>query len=88
MKTLVIHPQDDTTSVLKIVYENHINDWTIITDPNISNKNLKNLIKNHDRIIIMGHGSPNGLFNPNMGGFLIDSSFVYLLREKKENVYI
>lgn len=87
MKTLVIHPQDKSTDVLKIIYENK-KDWTIINECNISNKKLKNLIYNHDRIIMMGHGSPDGLFNPGTGGFLIDLSFIDLLKEKQECVYI
>ena len=53
-----------------------------------SNNKLKDLIKQHDRIIIMGHGSPMGLFNPSMCGFIINFRHVYLLKEKKECVYI
>lgn len=51
---------------------------------------LKPLIKAHDRIIMMGHGTEKGLLSvepKNVAkffsmGFLVDSNFVYLLREK------
>lgn len=84
MKTLVIHPKDTTTDVLSIIYEGKKN-WKIINHY-ISNVIIKELIKEHDRIIMMGHGTPNGLLG--YGRFIINSSFVYLLKEKKENVYI
>lgn len=89
MKTLVIHPSDKTTDVLKIIYENHISDWTIINDYNISNKKIKSLIYNHDRIIMIGHGSPSGLFNPhNYCKYIIDERHISLLKYKKDCVYI
>jgi hypothetical protein len=52
MKTLVIHPKDDSTYFLSTIYEGK--DWTIINDRGKSL--LKKLIKTHDRIIMMGHG--------------------------------
>ena len=82
MKTLVIHPQDYTTDVLSLTYKDKKN-WTIINDCNISNDELTEQIKQHDRIIIMGHGSPNGLFNPVNPGFLIDKRHTFYLRQKK-----
>ena len=87
MKTLVIHPHDDTTNVLSIIYKDK-KDWTIINDCNISNNKLTEQIKQHDRIIMLGHGSPNGLFNPVNPGFLIDKRHVFYLRQMKNNVYI
>ena len=81
-KTLVIHPDDRSTDFLKLIYENK-NDWTIVNDCNITSIELKNLIKNHDRIIMMGHGSPSGLFNPQKYTLLIDDTFAPLLRTKE-----
>jgi hypothetical protein len=77
MKTLVIHPDDRSTDFLKLIYEGK--DWTIINDHNVcrSRKQITELIKSHDRIIMMGHGYPGGLFFT-----CIDSGMVYLLREK------
>jgi hypothetical protein len=49
MKTLVIHPKDQTTDFLSIIYQDK--DWTLITD-NPSKKYLKEQIKSHDRIIV------------------------------------
>lgn len=77
MSTLVIHPSDPTTDFLSEIYKDK--DWTIIRD-RISNRQLYLHIKNHDNIIMLGHGTPNGLLGWN--NFVIDSSWVYLLREK------
>ena len=82
MQTLVIHPKDETTDFLSVIYADK--DWTVVnTRP--SKSKLKELIKSHDRIIMLGHGTKDGLII--MEGaynyhFLIDSSLVYLLREK------
>lgn len=77
MKTLVIHPLDNTTEFLSKIYKDK--DWSIIRH-NVSKKDLKSAIKEHDRIIMLGHGLPQGLLGFNR--FIIDSKIVYLLREK------
>ena len=77
MKTLVIHPKDSTTDFLSEIYREK--DWTII-NTNISKKVLKEQIKTHDRIVMLGHGTEKGLLGFNK--FVIDSTWVYLLREK------
>ncbi len=58
---------------------------TIIRN-NLSNSELKRLISEHDRIIMLGHGTEDGLIGFNK--FIINSSLVYLLRDKKELVCI
>lgn len=78
MKTLVIHPQDPSTDFLKEIYKD--TDWTII-NYNVSHSKLKELIKNHDKIIMLGHGTSDGLLG--FGRHIINSSLVYLLREKQ-----
>lgn len=78
MKTLVIHPKDESTDFLKAIYADK--NWTIIND-NPSHSKLKTLIKEHDRIIMLGHGSQDGLYG--FDRFVIDSTLVYLLREKE-----
>ena len=78
MKTLVIHSPDPSTDVLKLIYKDK--DWTVINDYN-SNKEIIEAIKAHDRIIMLGHGIPNGLIGKQMS-LVINSSHVYLLREK------
>ena len=83
MKTLVIHPYDITTKMLDVYGDK---DWTVITDPHTSKKTIKAEIKAHDRIIMLGHGTKDGLI-AKLGlynhRFIIDSSLVYLLREKE-----
>jgi hypothetical protein len=90
MKTLIIHPKDSSTSFLDIVY-NPIKNKTVITGGQ-SKSQVKELIESHDRVMMMGHGSPHGLFSvgqfKNSDGFIIDESMVSLLSEKQDNVYI
>jgi hypothetical protein len=90
MKTLVIHPQDDSTFFLDIVYRN-IEDLTLITG-GVSKLELAELIIEHDRVMMMGHGSPGGLFSVGQfktnNGYIIDNSFVDLLKEKDNSVFI
>lgn len=79
MKTLVIHPEDSTTDVLCVIYEGK--DWTVIRD--IPHKSaLIEAINAHDRIIMLGHGTPQGLINTKQKNLAIDSTFVYLLKDK------
>ena len=82
-KTLVIHLADKTTDFLKIIYKDHLKDWTIVNDGNISNKDLVELIKSHDRIIMMGHGVPSGLINPQRFGLIINDTHADLLKTKE-----
>ncbi len=88
MKTLVIHPSDPSTDMLKHVYMGK--DYTVIQNPNVSPEALRQAIIAHDRIIMLGHGVPQGLIDPNVmtrrGGhsrwYLIDDSFGKLLKTK------
>lgn len=77
MKTLVIHPKNSTTDFLSVIYSDK--DWTVI-NTDASKKLLKEQIKEHDRILMLGHGTEKGLLGFNK--FVIDSTLVYLLREK------
>lgn len=79
MKTLVIHPKDTTTDFLSDIYKDK--DWTVITEK-ISKSQLKIEIIHHDRIIMLGHGSEDGLFDLKNYRFVISSELVYLLRPK------
>lgn len=85
MKTLVIHPLDPSTDFLSVIYDNKT-DWVVVRN-NISNSKLKKLIKEHERVIMLGHGCDKGLFTPTSkteqyGRLIINSSHVYLLRHK------
>lgn len=79
MKTLVIHPKDESTQFLTKIYKDR--DWTLI-DSKQSKRSIKEAIISHDRIIMMGHGCEKGLFDSNFDT-IIDSNYVYLLREKE-----
>ena len=50
------------------------------------------LIDEHDRVMMMGHGSPAGLFAvgqiKNTGAYIIDQSMIPYIKQKKDNVYI
>lgn len=85
MKNLVIHPQDRSTDFLMPIYDN-ISDATIVNS-GLSKAEVAQLIMEHDRILMMGHGSPFGLFSvgrfnsPN--GYIIDSTMVDILEDKE-----
>jgi len=94
MKTLIIHPSDESTTFLEIVYKN-IPNKTVVTG-GISKMEVIRLIESHDRVMMMGHGSPGGLFNigqftdcgSKYGGYIIDQSIVPLLKQKDNSVFI
>ena len=95
MKTLIIHPQDESTFFLDIVY-NPIPNKTVITG-GISKDEVRELIESHDRVMMMGHGSPYGLFSIGRfydgskrygGGYIIDQTMVEALSKKDHSVFI
>ncbi len=90
MRTLIIHPEDPSTDFLHPIYEK-LPDITVITG-GISYMDVRQLIKEHDRVIAMGHGSPYGLFSmgkfPNSGVYIIDGMMSDLLSEKNNNIYV
>lgn len=90
MRTLIVHPKDQTTNFLKKIYE-PISNKTVIRG-GIGKNELKKRIKNHDRVIMLGHGSPWGLLSvgqfPDAGSYVIDYSYTDLLSSKKGNIFI
>ena len=97
MKILVIHPQDSSTDFLIPIYMNlksfpDFDDVTIIRG-GMTKDEVNEQIKQHDRIMMMGHGSPSGLFSVGkfddmyLTGFIIDRNTVPLL-ENKECIFI
>jgi hypothetical protein len=90
MKTLIVHPEDYSTKFLDIVYA-PIENKTLVTG-GVSKTELMTLIQEHDRVMMMGHGSPGGLFSvgkfKNTGAYIIDQSMVPYLKSKKDNVFI
>jgi hypothetical protein len=92
---LIIHPEDDSTTFLDIVYRN-IPNKTVVTG-GLKKSEVVDLIKSHDRIMMMGHGSPGGLFGVGqfiddrfnrMCNYIIDESMVPHLKEKEDSVFI
>lgn len=90
MKTLIIHPEDETTNFLSIVYQ-PIQNKTVVTG-GINKTQLQKLIQSHDRVMMMGHGTDDGLLSigqfPEMGWHVIDRCLVPLLEIKPHNVFI
>ena len=87
MKTLVIHPSDNSTTFLKPIYEG-IEDKTVITHGKRRDEIIE-LIESHDRVMMMGHGSPSGLFGIGFERmFVIDGGLVEHLNKKENNVFI
>jgi len=93
-KVLVIHPKDESTDFLKYVYKDY--DYDVITDPNYDRRKLAQQIDLHDKIIMLGHGTDQGLLNPSYiwswndnywaskgRPYIIDSSFADLLNQKE-----
>ena len=82
MKTLVIHPHDESTHFLKPIYES-IPDKTVITG-GWDITEVEDLISKHDRIIMLGHGSPGGLFGVNFDyNYIIGKDQVKSLQDKE-----
>lgn len=91
MKRLIIHPYDRTTDFLGAIYAG-AGPVTLIRG-GVTQSELADAIREHDQIIMMGHGTPHGLlsvgqFEKSMFGKAIDDSFQTLLRKKPNSWYI
>ena len=89
MTTLVIHPYDPSTDFLIPIYEG-IKDATVVTS-GVTKEEVLQLIEEHDRVIMLGHGSASGLFSVGQFrsyGMIIDHVMVKALSKKTDNVYI
>ncbi len=90
MKTLVIHPQDSSTDFLDFIYASIPNKTLVTADTD--KPTIIDLIKLSDRVMMMGHGSPNGLFAVGQfyteNGYVIDESFIPFLKNNINNFYI
>lgn len=84
MKTLVIHPDDRSTDFLRPIYQN-IKGATVLTK-DVPLDQLEEAIRSHDQILMMGHGSPGGLFNYSRigkGSYTVGEAQVPLLKDKR-----
>jgi hypothetical protein len=80
--TLVIHMDDRSTDFLKAIYEGR--GYPVMAG-RYTRDELRQAIESHDRVFMLGHGGPSGLFSKN---FMIDGSFGPLLAAKSEGLYI
>jgi len=99
MKILIIHPDDRSTDFLKPIYaplltinevkENGYN-ITVVTG-DITKDEVRKLIEESDQTIMLGHGSPHGLFEVDVfdtkSSYIIDDTMVAALGNKP-NIYI
>jgi hypothetical protein len=87
MKTLIIHPKDPSTDFLSYIYKNIDKENSTLVTGGLTVKEVNKLIESHDRIMMMGHGSPYGLFSTGqfkgISGYVINENTVPLLKEKQ-----
>jgi len=90
MKTLIIHPKDPTTTFLSRIYA-RLKDKTVIRG-GINKSDFQKLIESHDRVIMLGHGSPYGLLSRGQffeaGLYVIDESMITSLKNKSNSIFI
>jgi hypothetical protein len=90
MKTLIIHPEDSTTTFLSQIYA-QLTNKTVIRGGK-SKSEIPKLIESHDRVLMLGHGSPWGLLNagqfPDADSYIIDYSMVIPLKCKSNSIFI
>jgi hypothetical protein len=90
MKNLIIHPEDPTTSFLSQIYA-PLTDKTVVKGGKTKSE-LRELIECHDRVLMLGHGSPFGLLNSGQftdaGLYIIDETMVTPLKRKSNSIFI
>jgi hypothetical protein len=90
MKRLVIHPKDRSTTFLTQIYQ-ELDNVTLV-DGGVSRNDLEDMVRDHDQVMMMGHGSPFGLMSvgqfPGRPFNVIDDTFAPLLEEKDNSVFI
>lgn len=87
-KTLFVHVKDKSTDFLERIYQDHEN-YTLVRSY-LPADAMNALIRQHDQVVMMGHGSSAGLFAPfhSKGGNIINHLNVEALQEKDNNVFI
>ena len=83
LKNLFIHMADESTNFLAEIYRGV--PGKVIRD-DTSAEEMNQLIAEHDRVVMMGHGSPSGLFGIETGP-VIGVRNVEALKNK-DNIYI
>lgn len=83
MRTLVIHPEDHTTTFLKAIYCGL--NYTIINSETSPEK-LVHAISSHDRLIFLGHGTAYGLLG--WGRLAFHKELLPALKNTPGNIFI
>jgi hypothetical protein len=90
MKTLIVHPEDPTTNFLSQIYAPLPN--KTVVQGSVTKSELRSLLESHERILMLGHGSPWGLLNlgqfPGAGSHIIDKSMGLTLKNKTSSIFI
>lgn len=89
-KTLYIHVTDPSTTFLAELYKDDIN--ATVLSGGLSKQAVIEHIKNHERIVFLGHGTCRGLLNCaaffDTNGYIIDDEAVPILKQKCNTVFI
>ena len=81
MITILIDSQKDT-AFLRNAYEGVVDNVVFI---NPTREEAENFLKEHpnERVMLMGHGGPSGLFSHDWKGYVIDHNNVHLLKDRE-----
>ena len=84
-KTLVLHPYDESTQFLRKAYERMERyQYDLISDfSSLTISDVRELMKKYDRILMLGHGTENGLVDRKRGIYVVDCTCVPVLKEKE-----
>ena len=89
-KNVVIHPEDKSTNFLRPIYKGATSKRVFRKDSSLDE--IIEKMKTSERVMMMGHGCPSGLFNVGKffgtNGLIISRNDVELLKDKTENIYI
>ena len=87
MKKLVIHPDDRSTDFLKPIYEG---DDAVVISGGVARPLLMEMVKDAPRVLMMGHGSPAGLFSAGQFqcSLVISSQVADALKKKNNSAFI
>ncbi len=61
LKTIVIHPFDETTHFLQEIYKDK--DFHVLSGPDFPKESINPLMKKYDRVLLLGHGLSYGLLS-------------------------
>ena len=90
MKSLIIHPADESTDFLRSVYA-HLENATLITGT-LNNKQISEALQKAERTILLGHGLVSGLLSANQFYedrlTVVDDEHAPLLKGKPNSIYI